>query len=99
MQRDPHIRRVIAMEITSWAETAFNKISKIIITERHVRLYANALEWLLYWFKSAGGILGVHDISHVLFVAVVQLCPTQMAYWGKNYVTVWPGPHIEWLWL
>jgi len=44
MQRDPHIRRVIAMEITSWAETAFNKISKIIITERHVRLYANALE-------------------------------------------------------
>ena len=26
-----------------------------------------------------------------------QPCPTEIAYWAKNDVTILPGPHIEWL--
>jgi len=30
----------------------------------------------------------VETIFLALFFALNQLCPTQMAYWAKNYVTI-----------
>ena len=58
-------------------------------------------------FISAGFKGGPGPGSPTMFMCLAQLCPTQMAYWAKNYVTVlaraahwmtyyW-GPHIEWL--
>ena len=44
------------------------------------------------------------EVDHIKCLG--QICPTQMAYWAKNYVTIltraanWKtywGPHIEWL--
>jgi len=47
------------------------------------------------------------SVTIFLTCALEQLCPTQMTYWAKKYVTIltraahwktyYRGPHIEWL--
>jgi len=39
-------------------------------------------------FISAGFKGGPGPGSPTMFMCLAQLCPTQMAYWAKNYVTV-----------
>jgi len=53
-------------------------------------LEAEALAKKLHRFKVFFTALYSHCLATLAFI-LDQLCPTQMAYWAKNYVTVLTG--------